>query len=298
MSRARTTVAELAVLTALLLAAAIGAAEAGAREVCCFRVTIDVNGSVDSDYGSSDPRHGDYLEGLYFYGWSGTAYGLARWNGFTLSSERGVASGSLGEGGSYKQVDYNGQENYAAENKLCKPRPSVNFSAESGGNSFDIPLTKAGAGFPKIGVHGGRVGLSFGNPYIGWELNCGFFATEALHALEEVNHVWSSPRRFFDYFFLSGISATRLGQGGSQQLLCFEHARKVTRETTVTGSYAIYINIVHFPASKEKANLRRLHDKLGTPTPQNNPAEKAQLNFANQSRGAKAPDDGCHPYTG
>ncbi|MEA2423104.1 MAG: hypothetical protein QOF55_2203 [Thermoleophilaceae bacterium] len=84
-----------------------------------------------------------------------------------------------------------------------------------------------------------------------------------------------------------------IGVAGTQFLTFGKRAQP---EWTTTGSYAIYINIVHVPASKEKANLRRLRAKLGTPTPQNNPAETAQLNFANQGRGGKVPGDGCHPY--
>jgi hypothetical protein len=292
-SRARRTLVGLAVLTALLLAAAIGAAEAGAREVCCFRVTVDISGIVSSDYGSADPDHGDYVQGYYFYGWNGTAYGLARYNHGLLSSERGVASGYLGEGGSWKIVDEHGQEDPAAEQRACVPRPAHHFSAGDGGQSFDIPLTKTKAGSPDIGVAGTQF-VSFGKPYSGWEVpgyNC-YLGDYGNSDLRGVNPHWKNGTPFFDYHYLSGVSNTKLRHGGSQQLLCFEHGRRVQPNWTTTGEYAIYINIVHFPASKEKANLRRLHDKLGTPTPQNNPAETAEVNFANH----EAPGEGCHPY--
>ncbi|MEA2450886.1 MAG: hypothetical protein QOG63_2818 [Thermoleophilaceae bacterium] len=36
--------------------------------------------------------------------------------------------------------------------------------------------------------------------------------------------------------------------------------------------------------------------RAAAPTPQNNPAETAQLNFANEGHGGKVPDDGCHSY--
>jgi hypothetical protein len=296
--RARRTVAGLAVLTALLLTAAVAAAEADARGVCCFRVTVDITGDVNSDYGSSDPGQGDYTQGFYFYGWGGTAYGLARYNHGRLSSERGVASGYVAEGGSWKIVDSQGQEDPAAEQRACTPSPA-HHSSGGDGQTLDIPLTKTKAGSPDIGVAGTQF-LQFGNPYSGWEVpgyNC-YLGDNSNSDLRGVNPHWQNFTPFFDYHYLSGVSDTKLRHGGSQQLLCFEHGRRVLPERTTAGLYALYINIVHFPASKEKANLRRLHHKLGTPTPQNNPAQAAQNKFASQGRAGKVPVDGCHPYQG
>jgi hypothetical protein len=281
----------------MLAASAILPSASVAREVCCFRVSADVYGYVLADYGQSDPAHGDYEEGSYAYLWQGSAYGLARYNHSVLHSERGVANGTLFELAYPKWVDEHGQP---AQRGPCDPGGPATWSS-SGTGPADPPLSVAEPGVPSISV-GTIDGLWFGRPYIGWAPTCQPYS-DVYPLLEEANSNWHSGD-FFTYHHLTGISATRLGHGGSQQLLCAEHAVKNAGYVNVKGIYAVYINIVHIAASQEQRNLRRLHGMLGALPPNyiNNPAIKAGTYYVNgpppNDFASNVPENGCHAYQG
>src|SRR4051812_46894434 len=98
-TRARLRAAALAGLAtaAVTLAAAAAlspAAQARPRVVCCFRVTVNIDGKVQGDYTKVDRTDS---QGRYYYNWDGTGYGIAHLKSSILETDRGVATAFFGE---------------------------------------------------------------------------------------------------------------------------------------------------------------------------------------------------------
>ena len=251
------------------------AAQARARTICCFRVTVEVSGAAQATYHRIDKTDS---QGNYDYGWEGTAYGIAHLQGSALRTDRGVGAGYLRE------------ENQVTE-ASGQPRDRNDPGCTDNTLSSRLALGKTRYSYPLVGLSNGE--MAFGRPFEHWELNCGSLATETLFDLQAANHAWNQPRQFFFSGNIRGLSSRQLALGHTQEVTCIEHSSRGANPRMASfGFSAVAIKIVPFPASDLEHQQRRLAGFLGKGRnwDARHIAKLADDFFA----GRHTPGNGCH----
>ena len=257
------------------------AAQARPQSVCCFRVTVEVTGEVQTQYTRVDPIDD---QGLYFYKWEGTAYGLAHLQGSVLVTDRAVAAGFLAEQNGV--TDGEGRPRDRNE-------PGCSQGEMTGPGRYELGKTRHGSPFIWLGRLGA---FAFDRPFEDWELKCGSLATEALDRLEEDNAHWDAPRGFFNSVHIKGLSARQLAGGGSLEVTCVEQSKPPAEPRMLShGFSADSIKIVHFPADDLKHQQHRLAGFLGE---RRDPDEYSGRHIDKLNNdfftGRHVPGNGCH----
>jgi len=253
--------------------------------VCCFRVSIDVAGSVDETFSKApnwQPGTGGGVvdAGSYDYQWSGSAYALSEWlplggRGGDLLPLASVAYGVLQETSNVHADD--------------NPDPSCTSQTTTASNATDSSgeLKKASNPNGLVEVDKGTAALSeftFGPPEASWGLflHCGTPGS-AQEYLTNIAGDQNWNEQLFASSLIHGLSPGKLDRARSEEVLCTGSARKANIDNggntlaSVNGAYAYYINIVHFPASEKKSNERRLRGLQNKRVSHNNPAFEGVL---------------------
>lgn len=292
-SSLRYTLVGLAGWAAIALAALAAPSPASARQpVCCFRVSIDVAGQANETFSKGpnwQPGPGAVDAGSYHYHWQGSAYALSEWEPVlkgTLQPIASVAFAALDESSTV----------YADDNPSeCTSTPTFNYQETDPSGRLEKGSRLTGLVDFNFASTGHDSTFTFGPPADAYllSLHCGT-GNETPDDLTNIagDENWNGLQ-FFASNQISKLSSKKLAEGHSEHVLCTGSAMRSgigddKYQRSVDGTYAYYINIVHFPAGEKKANERRLKGLRNKQPQHNNPADKAALGPKNPPNGCKA----------